>query len=88
MKVKFSGRTNVPSVYFQDLKVNDSFRLKNGQAVYIKCVLKKPLSTYGNKYGMFEIATGNVFEPSNQWAEVVLVDVTVEVDSFRYTPNL
>ena len=72
-KVNFVGyRPVVKTLYFNDLVMNDGFKIRNGEAVYVKTV-----SPSGKDY-MLEIATGRLWHPTR--SEVVKVDIEINVN--------
>ena len=70
--------------YFEDLNVNETFRIVNCEAVYIKIHKSHKANVNPNMEYMYEIATGNFFLPTA--SPVERVDVTISIDMPK--PNL
>lgn len=81
MKVNWKGNGVWGDLYFEDLNINDTFRIVSNRshgAVYVK-VLVGPKS-HDPKHMMYEIATGNVFPATPSRVERVDVDVHVNAN--------
>lgn len=86
MKINWKNQPPKPRhLYYDDLKLNDAFRLTTGQAIYIKVAISPKLSgTKVQVNGMLELATGQVFHPSE--SPVELISVEINIDSAK--PNI
>ncbi len=79
VKVNFVGhRPFVKSLYFSDLVVNDGFKIRGGEAVYVKTQ-----SPSGKDY-MMEVATGKLWHPTKSPIERISIEVNVGV----YRPSI
>lgn len=77
-----TGSVSVGKIYFDDLDLNDSFRVDSRRsrgAVYRKVLLNE-----SDEFQMLEEATGKVFLPTQ--SPVSKVKVTVTIDAVK--PNI
>ena len=81
---KNSGKT-ASVLYFDDVKINETFRIKGGQgAVYNKCLIKgssrRHFAGQKDEYGMYELATGIIYCPTPSQVELVKATTTIDVN--------
>lgn len=69
-------------LFFNDLAINDSFKLTTGNAVYIKVApgTRNVGIGGGHQALMLEVATGKLFGPSASEVEPVEIEVNVGVN--------
>ena len=84
VKINWNSNNHYPArLYFEDLTVNESFKIVGCHAVYVK-VSRKNLSNY-TEYFMCELATGRLFGSTKSPCE--RVNVVVNIDSDNYVPK-
>jgi hypothetical protein len=81
---KDCGIHRCTTLYFEDIKKNEAFKIVGAQAVYIKINKSKSANVNPGHEYMYEVATGNFFLPTA--SPVEKVDVTISIDLPQ--PNL
>lgn len=79
MKVTWTNQPTTSKLFFTDLKLNDTFKIKSTKArgaVYTKCQLQGD-----SAFWMLELGTGKLFHPTP--SEVQLVDVEVVISDVK-----
>lgn len=74
--VNFQNGVRVGQVYFNDLDLNDSFRVDSKRSR--GAIYRKVLDNETRDYKMLEEATGKVFDPTSSPVELVKVTVTID----------
>jgi hypothetical protein len=70
-------------LYFDDLELNEAFKINTGKAVYIKVGLNKKLyiksSSKIDTECMYEIATGKLYPPTNSPVVQIGLEMIVNI---------
>ena len=81
MKINWKNKVYQQVLYYNDLKLNEAFRLTTGQAIYIKVLVSPRVAgNHNEEYGMLEIATGMIFAPSKSPVELIHVEINVDLE--------